>query len=517
MPLTAPVGGDRPGARGSWLPFLLVPLGLSAWLYYPVLRVNFFADEFIHFASIESDGVLDFLLAPFGGHNYLVRNLFFLASWQLFGLQAPYFYATALATHLLNVALLFGVLRQLTGSALLACFGAALWGTSPLCVGTIAWYSVYGQILVGTILLFVLHAVTRRAAHGGAPPSTGSAWLWYVLLLAGTTCFGVGIGVALAFPLVLFLVLPATWTRPGQRIAWLLLPIVTMGLYFGFRRLYPLIGSLSFQENLQEYMALRSLADMPPLLSHLLAFSVAGSVLQFFLPSTYPSTASWTAVAVFVAGLVLVLVRAEPATRRTAVAMVLLAAGVYVIIAAGRSGAYAMFKISPPAAARVARYHYVGSIPIVVLLCLIVREFGRLPGLRAVPAPLALAGALGAIAYGIARVGVPIQLYKWTPPYVQRVADETLAAVRAQPPGSVVYIENEKTPIGILGPTLPNFLFPGRAGVFVLQHPTDQLEGRTVRFIERSDEVASFYEDRPHTRFAGLLVRPEKVPGAAQP
>src|SRR5215813_848916 len=135
----------RRGASALWHPLVLLPLALSAWTYFPITRVNFFADDLAHLAGIESDPLVDFLLAPFGGHNYLVRNLFFVATWEAFGLHAPLYYGAVLATHLLNVALLFGVLRGLGQSAALACFGAALWGTSPLCVGTLAWYSVYGQ------------------------------------------------------------------------------------------------------------------------------------------------------------------------------------------------------------------------------------------------------------------------------------------------------------------------------------------------------------------------------------
>jgi hypothetical protein len=509
----SPVGGERTSAPARWHPLVLLPLALSAWVYYPIIRINFFADEFVHFAAIESDGILDFLLAPFGGHNYLVRNVFFVTAWELFGLHARCYYVTALLTHLLNVALLFGVLNLLTASAALACFGAALWGTSPLCLGTIGWFSVYGQMLVATILLFVLGAMARAASTTGEPPSGGTIWLWYGLLLAGTTCFGVGIGVALAAPVVLFLLLPAAWRRPRLRRAWLLLPVATLALYFAFRRLYPLIGTLSFQERMQEYMAFRGLGALLPMLGHLLAFSIAGATLGFFLPAAYPSPASWTAVAVVVAGLVLVLARGDAPTRRTALAMIALASAVYLLIAIGRGGAYAMFHITAAQAARVARYHYVGSIPVVVLLCLILRQLGRLPGLRAVPSPLALATGLAVIAYGIARIGVAIQEYRWTPDYVQRTADEIAAAVHARPEGSTVYIENGTSPRSILGGALPNFLFPGRAGVFVILHRSDRLDGRTVRFIERDHEVQSFYAARPNTRLARLLVRPDQVPG----
>jgi hypothetical protein len=84
--------------------------------------------------------------------------------------------------------------------------------------------------------------------------------------------------------------------------------------------------------------------------------------------------------------------------------------------------------------------------------------------------------------------------------------------VQAQPPGSTVYLENATTPLGIRGAALPNFLFPGRAGVFILLNRSDQMDGRTVRFVERDDETLEFYAARPYTRLAHLIVRPDQTP-----
>jgi len=55
------------------------------------------------------------------------------------------------------------VVRALTASATLACFAAALWGMSPLGVGSLGWYSAYGHVLNGFFLLVPLYGVTRLA------------------------------------------------------------------------------------------------------------------------------------------------------------------------------------------------------------------------------------------------------------------------------------------------------------------------------------------------------------------
>ena len=110
---------------------------------------------------VRRQGPLLFLFRPFGGQAFLGRNLVFLATYEAFGANPVPFMWTVLLTHLLNVALLFAVVRGLTHSVWLACLGAALWGTSPLAVGTLDWYAAFGHVLVGTLLLVVLRGVVR--------------------------------------------------------------------------------------------------------------------------------------------------------------------------------------------------------------------------------------------------------------------------------------------------------------------------------------------------------------------
>src|SRR5262249_52976128 len=86
---------------------LVVPLALSAWVYFPIAPASFWADAFVCLASIPTDGFLRFVLRPFGAHNLLLRNLVFSLSYRLFGLRAELYFWTVLLTHLLNVFLLF--------------------------------------------------------------------------------------------------------------------------------------------------------------------------------------------------------------------------------------------------------------------------------------------------------------------------------------------------------------------------------------------------------------------------
>lgn len=500
---------SSPSADGQtvrWHPLALVPLALTAWVYYPITGVFFFADDFYHLGRIANESRLVWLFAPFGGHNLVLRNLAFLGSWELFGFHSEPWYWTALLTHLLNVWLLFGALGSLTGSVLLACFGATLWGICPLDAGTIGWYAVYGQAMVATILLVVLDRLACLAATGERlPPRT--ACLWYVLLLLGTTCFGTCIGVALVFPAILFLLLPSAWRQPGVRIAYLALPAVTLAVYFGLRTLSGWIQPLTVAEDMHLIAARDGLRDVPLMLLPLIGFAVGGAGLgHAFDPLRFVDAPTWVMIAAMVLGLGLVAWRGDWKARRSMIAMAALALGVYAIIAAGRAHVYIMFHYPLAKAAAEPRYHYVGTIPIVILICQVLQEVGRIGWLSALPRGLLLVVglALQVGAYGLS--GFTIDQHSSTRTCVTQAFRELQDAVAASPVGTTVSIENGVTQPE-LGPMLTTFL-PGRAGLFLLLSPDDLLDGRHVRFVERDANILAFWAARPDSRLATLLVAP---------
>jgi hypothetical protein len=136
----------RSGSTTGWgTVAAALPVLLAAAVYFPVTRSYFFADDFNCLLSIRNDDFLRFVLRPFAGHNLVVRNLVFYGSARFFGLRADLFFWQVLLTHLLNVWLLFRVLHALTASRLLASGGAALWGTSPVQLGTLGWYASWSD------------------------------------------------------------------------------------------------------------------------------------------------------------------------------------------------------------------------------------------------------------------------------------------------------------------------------------------------------------------------------------
>jgi len=499
----------RPGRRVSWTTLAgAIPVALTVWVYWPLTRSWFQADDVVNMASIVNEGFLRFALRPFGGHNLLIRNTVFYASWRLLGLHAAPYFWTVLLTHLLNVWLLFRLLHRLTSSATLGCFGATLWGASPIVAGTLNWYSVFGQVLVGTILLVVLGQLAELS-RAGTPVSGRTAWTWYALLLLGTLCFGVGLGIALSFPVALFVMLPAAWHQPRVRAGYLALPVVTVVVYLAFRHLYPLLFEpLSAAELASRPGGIRDLPAVFDAVSRLLGFAMSEYPRGFFWAAgAYPDRASWIVLALAGAGIAVLSWRGSPAARRAVIGLTSLSLGVYLTIALGRT-----WFLAPPKLAMQARYHYVAGIPIIAVLCLVLQEVGRSGPLRHVPRVPLLLAALALFGWGRTCSRYRVDLNAGPRIAVESGLRTIAAKVRLVPPGETAYLENGTNGRALLGAVMPNSDFPGRAAIFLITHDDDQLDGRTVRFIERDPAILARYGRRPESRLARLLVAPGSVP-----
>lgn len=94
-----------------------------------------------------------------------------------------------LALHALNAALLFLVLRRMTGARWKSALVAGLFAVHPLRAESVAWISERKDVLSGLFLLLTLGAYTRYVQSQGTSrsKSTGS---WYALSLL---CFGLGL------------------------------------------------------------------------------------------------------------------------------------------------------------------------------------------------------------------------------------------------------------------------------------------------------------------------------------
>jgi hypothetical protein len=496
----------RLARRLSWATLAgLIPVALTAWVYWPLTGSWFWADDFVNMASIANDGFFRFVLRPFGGHNLLVRNAIFYAWWQLFGLHAAPYFWTVFLTHLLNVWLMFRLLRILTASTMLGCLGATLWGASPIAAGTLGWYSVFGQVVVGTMFLVVLRRLAELS-RDGAPLPARTAWTWYALLLLGTLCFGVGLGVALAFPVALFVMLPGAWRQPRVRIAYLALPIVTVVLYLAFRHLYPLFFEpLPFEELTSQPAGVRDLPSVLAGVWNLVCFAASEYPRGFFWAGkVYPDRASSIVLALAGAAVAVLAWRGGPSVRRAAVALASLSAGIYFAIALGRT-----WLLPLPRMAAQLRYHYVAAIPVVALLCLALQTIGRLGVLRRVPRGPLLVAALALFAWGRTRSSFHVELNAPPRLTVESALKRISGQVGLVPPGQTAYIENGTGSKVMLGPVMRDIDFPGLAAIFLITHADDQQDGRTVRFLERDPAILAHYRLRPESRLARLLAAPD--------
>jgi hypothetical protein len=504
------------GARGSsirstareWL-LLLGPLVLTALVYHPLIRTYFYADDFFDFFCIQNKPLTEYLVCPQGGHLYLTRNSVFYLFFRLFGLHPePYFWAMLL-THLLNVFLLFVVVRRLTGSSHLAAFGSALWGICPVHADPLGWWAAYGFVLTGTILLFVLLQVAAVARE--QRPLTGrDTLLWPALLLVAVTCFGVGIGVTAVSPVVFLLLLPPSRQRTRLCMILGVLALALPFLYHGFFHLCARV-SASDAVLIGEHNPIKALSNAPlnlRMLVLLLSYSATSLTSGFLsVQRPFPDALSNVVSGLFVAALVIALVRAPRSTQRQLVAFLLLAVASYGIIAAGRS------FFNPERlgwAAATPRYHYIGTIWITIVLCLMLALLGGRLSLRSPVRDLALLGWAGVSLYLYAHAPPFIDLR----PYVRSQTAEVLRSVRsavaAGRPGSNVYVPNK--PFLGMGPMFtPHLeLFPGWAGVFTLFFPSNVVDGRRVYFVVADPTVIEAH--RSGKRTAGLLVPPASGP-----
>ena len=469
-------------------------------MYFPITRNYFFWDDFLYLYRIANGSLTKFLLDMHGGHLLMTRNAVFLLFYEIFGTHAAGYFWLVLLTHLLNVFLLFRIIRALTGSAHLACFGSALWGVLPVQEGTLGWYSVYGHVLATTFTLAVLLALVRTSL--GDRPHPLAPLLWVVLLVAAATSFGVGIGVACAMPFAAALLLP--WSRRNAGIVAVLgaLAVATPFLYFGLQRLYvALYGGL--EPSFWLVAGLEQWHKHVLMMLDLLAYGVFSTVTGVFHPIAFPGVAAYTLVALCVLAAVAVAARGSWTLRRRLLACLVLCAAAYAVIAAGRG----MFSRS----GSVRRYHYLSTAGLVIALCLVLGEIAdRWPAARRMRTALLLVwiGASLAAHFVAAR---PLVHYAGARRETNYVLDQVRKAARSAPAGADVYIENRQ--FASAGDLFANREgdFPGWAAIFSIYFPSDAVEGRTVRFVEPDPVVIE--SNRSHRRMARLLVSPEDVSG----
>jgi hypothetical protein len=493
------------GRRWALLALSLVP---SAVVYRRILRNYFLGDDFRHLWEIADWGFLPFVLGPHGGHVYLVRNLVFYACAALFGFDPRPYFVLVLATHLVNVALLFLVLSELGSDAALAAFGATLWGVLPLHEGTLGWYSVYGQVLSATVLLAFLRRVCR-AANGTAELGPRRAVAWCLVLLAGETCFGTGLSVALVAGVLAFLLLPPSRLRLGVVAVLCSLLALAPLLYVSLVSLYA-----HFWDGGEPFAALpanprRAAPLVADMLVGLVENGVAGALVPYACGGANAPAACTLVARVFGVAVLAAVVVLAGVTRRRLLAWIVLLLAVYGLIALGRAPiAWSLHKTTAQMAA-TARYHYVATIPVVLLLCGILDRLRPLVAGRPWLEPALLAAWTGVV--GVLWLRAPgIDHHDAERAETAELLATVHTLVDASPPGADVYVPNRTfAGVGFSGATRRTF--PGWAAIFMITEPANVVRGRRVHFVESDPAVIDAYRAWPERRTASLLVGPDEV------
>jgi len=490
--------------RGAALAAL--PLLATAIFYYPITDNYFFGDDLLNLYRIVDWGFWRYVLTPYAGHVLVLRNAIYCACFQLFGPEPRFFFVLVLLTHLLNVFLLFRVVITFTGSARLACIGAALWGISPINEGTIGWYSVYGQALVGTISLWLLVRLGRVAQ--GDTVSHRELAAWVLLVFATSTLFGTGTGVAMAIPVAAFFVLPSSVPRlrllGGLIVAAVAVPVLYYGLHVLANRL---------QWGMRTASPFR-LLPFWSVLSELFIGLLERGAESLFLGRADVAWSIFPALPVvllLVATLLLGAALGGGAVRRRLLAVLVLAASGYFMIALGR-GPMVARGMQAESVLGAARYHYLGPMFIAVALCVALDAIGRRWRAPAGARDALLAACLVA-AIGVRVLAAPkIDSHEWARLRTAEALRRLGEVLGAAPAGSDVYIRFPDEPFNGIGPLLVGkpHLFPGVAGVFAVFFPDNVVGGKRVFFVTGNPKILR--SSVGGRRSATLFVAPEDVP-----
>lgn len=485
-----------PGA--VWLAGIAAALA-SVVVYRDVLWAYFWSDDFLWLYLLHDRPLLEVLLTPLAGHTHLARNLVFAALDRAAGLDPVPYFATMLLTHAVNVLLLSRLLWLASGSAALAGLGALAWGTCPAASDTLAWYSAYGQVAATTCVLLALTRLARglRDTPARIPGrDLGVAFLWLAL---GNLFFGTAMVVALALPVAVAIMLPPGGGRRRTVLAASALAAAIVLAYAGLQWLGTTVVGVSAVQG----ETLRWLAEAPGAavraFVQLLRVGVTSLLLGAWADPARVTVGSWATLAAAAAGFVAAL---ASGARRAAAGWLLLALAVYAVTAMSR-GPVLMRLVGEDAVqvGATLRYHYAAQALLAVAACV---GLARLAARRPRGARAAAACAAAVLLLGLVRHPVAVDLHDELRRQVTTALDRLRLRAALVPPGTTVIVANRR--LGTLG-WMPNTMtpLPGLAAVFVIAFPTNEIDGRPVRFRESNAATLRTFTARPG-RLAELLV-----------
>lgn len=486
----------------KWAP--LLSLAAVLIVNARLLATFFYGEDFLNFYHIASvSNPLEYIFSSMGYHLYIFRNIIFYGMFKLFGVNSIVFFSVVLLTHLCCAFILYKILHLLTGKASLAAAGATIWGICPVNYGTLAWYTVYGHLLVGFFFLLFLYDLFR-IAKGKLSFSTGMAIRWSIYLFASAASLVTGLAIACLSPVAIVMIL---WENDKKwKIAASMLPVIAcLLLLFIFKDAiyYYFSGSMP-NSNL---VALSSAVSLHKIILEMFIRTIAYSIycmasfplLFVFPPTVYPAAAIFISIPVVILFIGLFFRSREYKRHYAVFCMFFL--GLIGMIAYGRAPSNYYLHVPMIKAALSLRYYYIILMIVMIILSLMADQLtGISPKISKVVGTLIFMAIVMAVypsTHLAKKMDYRNESETWRKMYFNTVADIE-KTVRACPEGSSVFIDNT------LDGKIP--ILPGKAAIFVIKYPNNTLEGRKIYFVEKNCRLADKLINQKKWSISSLIV-----------
>jgi len=475
---------------------------------FQLLSTFFWADDFLFFYQISNWNPLAFIFSNIGGHLFIFRNLIFYYMFKLFGLNSVAYFSIVLLTHLGSAYILYKIIHLLTDKPSIAAAGMIIWGICPVSYATLAWYSAYGQILVGFFFLLFLYDLLRME-KGKILFSISIAIRWSIYIFVMAASFGTGLAIACLVPVAIVIIL---WKNDQKwKIAAAMLPvIVVILLLFIFKDsiYYYFSGEVQNTKPVALGIALSNYKIILEMFIRMCAYGIycMAAFPLLFVSSTIKYKTVLVSFPVVVLFLVLFF-RSKEYKRYYAVLSIFFL-GLIGMTAYARAQAYYVFNIPISSVSTTPRYFYVILFIVVIMLILMADELLDIfPKISKIIVPFILIVIALSIypSIDLAKIiGITNTSVNERKLYYNTVTDIE-KTIRAYPAGSSVFIDNKMNDkISIFYPSDTDF--PGKAAIFSIKYPNNTVEGRRVYFVENDCHVADKNIEKKKWRISSLIV-----------
>lgn len=420
-------------------------------------------------------------------------ELGYLGTWQLFRMDAGWYLRGILVSHLVNVALVYGVARALAGRTAVAAVAAGLWGITPSFQATLQSLAAFGAVISAGALCWALLELARAAEDYRPPSAFALGRANFALLLCAGGMPGAWLG-AFVFPLVAYLLLPPESARARSSLFLVPASIASIAPAVAFvQDVAPALGQpFSVLRVFLESIAYGTGATAAGPLTAVHAN--ARGVGLFEGPSYMMAILASAAVALLVLAFVVFrLVKGESEERRDIAGLLVLAGVLYLGVALSR-GEFLGKRSIDWIAARTPQ-HYAANVPIVLAVA---AAFGRVRFPEGF-FPRARGIALGAIAFAVvlASASVSSSTHAMRPERAARVTELTDEALRellrSVPDGEIAFIRNDDFPTVMRARSrgLPEIRFPGVGAYWALAHgPAVPVPGQEAAAVPSGNRAA---------------------------